>query len=244
MRLNMYLTVHRVVSNQAERGINGAIYRHYIDRRDPIWISPNLEEISSNNLGTQIKCRTDIKPGANTVECFLDIAFPDDFSKKELKSALSRFRNSICSTRTKTTLGSVAIDFAVSLDGQGKIHENFDQLSEAAIDLFQNRNQLQAPPGPPLEIIETGNSEYRFFELSEESKRRLRTTFGSVARIDRVRVPFHVDREFQILYGDVYPFVLEWATAKSRSELSKFGGVIILRNGESVWEWIPHSAPS
>ena len=236
----MYLTVHRVVSPNSERGINGAIYKHNSNRRDPMWNAPDLAKISTQDLGFQEMCRTDIKPGENAVECFLDIAFPDDFSKLELKNALSIFRNSICSTRTKKTFGFVAMDFAANLDEQSKLLENFDQLSEAAIDLFQNRNRQPSPTLPPLEIIESSDEAYRYFELSDDSKRRLRATFGSGARTDRVRVPFHVDQEFQVLYGDVYPFVFEWATAKSRSDLAKFGSIRILRSGKPVWEWSPH----
>ena len=236
----MYLTVHRVVSPNSERGINGAVYRHDTDRQDPIWISPDLEDISSNNLGTQIKCRTDINPGENAVECFLDIAFPDDFSVCEVTDALSRFRQSIHSISTKRTFDMVAIEFVVNPGSREKSRDNFDQLSTAAIDLFRNRNRQRPPAIPPLEIVETADDECRCFELNQESKRRLRGEFGSSVRTDRVRVPFHVDTEFRRLYGDVYPFVLEWTTAKSRSDLAKLGGIRISRNGKPVWEWIPH----
>ena len=111
------------------------------------------------------------------------------------------------------------------------------------MDLFQNRNLKDTSNLPPLEIIETVDEEFRYFELIEQSKQRLRAEFGSGARADRVRVPYHVDSEFRNLYGDVYPFVFEWATAKSRLDLSKLGGIRILQNGKPVWEWIPQNVP-
>ncbi len=237
----MYLTVHRVVSHQAERGINGALYKHGTDRRNPAWNPPDLEDITSRNLGTQIMYRADIKPGGNAVECFLDIVFPDDFSELELETALSKFRESIRSLRTKLTFGLVAIDFAVNQGERTKIRENFDQLYNAAIELFRNRN-LQNTLSP-LEIIETQDEEYRYFELNSKSKRRLRKEFGPDVSTDRVKLPHSVTSDFKKLYGELYPFVSEWITDKSRADLSRLGGIRVLHNGQSVWEWIPYNLP-
>ena len=80
LQLDMYLTVQRVASSRAERGINGALYSHNANRDDPMWSAPDIQHITSTNLGNQIARRTDIKPGGNAVECFLDIIFPDDFT--------------------------------------------------------------------------------------------------------------------------------------------------------------------
>ncbi|MDE0085504.1 MAG: hypothetical protein OXU23_07315 [Candidatus Poribacteria bacterium] len=237
----MYLTVHRVVSRQAERGINGALYKHGTDRRDPVWNPPDLEGITSRNLGTQIMYRADIKPGGNAVECFLDIVFPDDFSELELEKVLSEFRKSIHSARTTLTFGSVTIDFAVNLGESNHIHENFDQLYNAAIELFRNRNLQNILP--PLVIIETQDEEYRYFELNSESKRRLRTEFGSNVSTDCVKLPHSVTSDFKELYGELYPFVSEWITDKPRADLSGLGGIRVLHNGQSVWEWIPYNLP-
>ena len=237
----MYLTVHRVISRQAERGINGALYKHGTDRRDPTWNPPDLDDITSGNLGTQIMCRIDIKPGGNAVECFLDVVFPDDFSELELETVLAKFRKSIHSARTRLTLGLVAIDFAVNLGESNHIHENFDQLYNAAIELFLNRNLQNTLP--PLEIIETQDEEYRYFELNSESKRRLRKEFGSDVSTDCVKLPHSVTSDFKKLYGELYPFVSEWITDKSRADLSRLGGIRVLHNGQSVWEWIPYNAP-
>ncbi len=236
----MYLTVHRVV-RQAERGINGALYKHGTDRRDPTWNPPDLEDITSRNLGTQIMYRADIKPGGNAVECFLDIVFPDDFSELELETALSKFRESIRSLRTKLTLGWISIDFAVNQGERTKIRENFDQLYNAAIELFRNRNLQNTLP--PLEIIETQDKEYRYFELNSKSKRRLRTEFGPDVSTDCVKVPHSVTSDFKKLYGELYPFVSEWITDKPRANLSRLGGIRVLYNGQSVWEWIPYNVP-
>ena len=237
----MYLTVHRVVSRQAERGINGALYKHGTDRRDPAWNPPDLEDITSRNLGTQIMYRADIKPGGNAVECFLDVVFPDDFSELELEKVLSEFRKSIHSARTTLTFGSVAIDFAVNIGERAKIHENFDQLYNAAIELFRNRNLQNTLP--LLEIIEKRDEEYRYFELSAESKRRLWKEFGSDVSTDCVKLPHSVTSDFKKLYGELYPFVSEWITDKPRADLSRLGGIRVLYNGQSVWEWIPYNLP-
>ena len=243
MPLDMYLTVHRVVSRQAERGINGALYKHGTDRQDPAWNPPDLEDITSRNLGTQIMYRTDIKPGGNAVECFLDIVFPDDFSELELKTSLSKFRESVHSLRTRLTLGWVAIDFAVNQGERAKIHENFDQLYNAAIELFRNFNRQNIPIPPPLEIIEIQDKEYRYFELSVASKRRLRKEFGSDVSTDCVKLPHSVASEFKELYGELYPFVFEWVTDKSRADLSRLGGVRVWHNRQLVWEWMPYNVP-
>lgn len=97
---------------------------------------------------------------------------------------------------------------------------------------------------PTLEIIETQDEEYRYFELSAESKRRLRTEFGADTRTDRVKVPYLVKYEFQKKHGELYPVVLECMLDKSISDLTDLGGIRVLRNGQSVWEWIPDNATS
>ena len=89
---------------------------------------------------------------------------------------------------------------------------------------------------PSLEIIETQDEEYRYFELSAESERRLRAEFGSDVKADRVKVPYLVKYEFQKMPGDLYPVVLECMLDKSISDLTDLGGIRVLHNGQLVWE--------
>jgi len=240
--LDMYLTVHRVVSRHAERGINGALYRHHADRWDPMWIDPDLEDITSKNLGSQVLFRKDVKPGGNAVECFLDVAFPDDFSEEELRTALENFRKLIRHLRTKHTLGKVAINFAVTIGEGAKLRENFDQLYDAAIQLFRDRDHRVSPLPPPLEIIAESDETGWSFELSKESKKRFQAEFGSGECVARLNVSHQVAREFKNIYGELYPFVIEWVTNKSKTDLSRLGGANIIYNGQVVWKWIPEQS--
>ena len=89
---------------------------------------------------------------------------------------------------------------------------------------------------PSLEIIETRDEEYRYFELSEESKIRLQEEFGSDISTGRVIVPHLVKYEFQKMHGDLYPVVLECMLDKSISDLTDLGGIRVLHDGQSVWE--------
>lgn len=96
---------------------------------------------------------------------------------------------------------------------------------------------------PSLEIIETVDGEYRYFELSAESEQRLKEEFGSDVKADRVKVPYLVKYEFQKMHGDLYPVVLECMFNKSISDLTDLGGIRVLSNGQSVWERIPYNVP-
>ena len=104
-----------------------------------------------------------------------------------------------------------------------------------------DRNILQPPP---LEIVETQDEEYRYFELSTESKQRLKEKFGADTRVDRVKVPYLVKDEFQKMHGELYPVVLECMLDKSISDLTNLGGIRVLHNCQPVWEWIPDNATS
>lgn len=238
----MYLTVQRVVSYSAERGINGALYQHGTDRNDNMWDNPDLEDIVSRNLGTQVVFRNDIKPGGNAVECFLDVVFPDDFSEEELIAVLKSFREQIQSSRTTKTLGNVAIDFAVMLGESANVSQNFDQLREVGMSLFRNRDRQISQLPQPIEITATKDETAWHFELCGKSKQRFQAEFGTEQNVARINVPYEVEREFRKTYGELYPFVIEWVTNKSRDDLVRLGGVKIVYGGQKVWEWIPEHA--
>ncbi|MCY3682221.1 MAG: hypothetical protein OXH16_12535 [Gemmatimonadetes bacterium] len=119
-------------------------------------------------------------------------------------------------------------------------HQENDVATPVHKELL-DRNTLTPPA---LEIIETEDEEYRYFELSAESERRLREKFGSDVRVDRVKVPYLVKHEFQKIHGKLYPVVLECMLDESISDLTNLGGIRVLHNGQSVWEWIPDNATS
>ena len=96
---------------------------------------------------------------------------------------------------------------------------------------------------PPLEIIETVDGEYRYFELSAESEQRLKEEFGSDVKADRVKVPHSGTAEFKELHGKLYPVVLECMFDKSISDLTDLGGIRVLHKGRLVWERIPYNVP-
>ena len=97
---------------------------------------------------------------------------------------------------------------------------------------------------PTLEIIETEDEEYRYFELSAESERRLRAEFGSDVSTERVKVPYLVKDEFKKMHGELYPVVLECMFDKSISDLTDLGGIRVLHKGQSVWERIHYDTTS
>ena len=238
--LNMYLTVQRVASPSAERGINGALYSHGANRDDSMWSAPNIQQIVATNLGRQVAHRTDIRPGGNAVECFLDIAFPDDFSEDELRRVLTSVRNRIGASRADFVDGLAAVSFSQNLGEGAHTLQNYDELSRAAVQLFRSGTSLAVESASPLDIVAAVDESGWHFDLTDASKARVRS--GDDMSPAPVNVPLDVADDFRRIYGDLYPFVVEWVTNRSRDDLARLGGVRILQNGSILWEWPPTSS--
>lgn len=235
--MTMYLTVHRVASPRAERGINGALYRHDSDRHDPMWSSLDIARTAQKNLGTQVARRADVRPGGNAVETFLDVAFPDDFSEVELRTALSKFRVHVSSSRVDKASGLAFISFSQNLGEDSRALDNYDELQRAAIQLFRSYSHPEPNKRKePIDLVLTRNDQGWRFELSEPSKSRLSETLGEKGIVS-VSVPFTVADDFRRLYGELYPFVIEWVTHTSKDELAAMGGVRIFDGDKCVWKW-------
>lgn len=91
---------------------------------------------------------------------------------------------------------------------------------------------------PPLDIIATTDEHGWHFALSPESKARLDSVLKEEGSVS-VTVPFDVADDFRRLYGELYPFVVEWVTHSSKDELARLGGVRVLHGNDCVWKW-PH----
>ena len=142
----------------------------------------------------------------------------------------------------KLTLGSTVVArCTIFIQPQSEMPHTENNFANPVHKELLDRNISQPPP---LEIIETQDEEYRYFELSAESKRRLRTKFGADIRTGRVKVPYLVKYGFQKKHGELYPVVLECMLDKSISDLTNLGGIRVLQNGQPVWEWIPDNATS
>jgi hypothetical protein len=237
----MYLTVQRVFAPHRGAGINGALYRHRSSRTQREWDPPDLRAVVSSNLGDQVASRVDVTPGGNAVRSFLDIVCPDDVEGAEIREALRRFAGDITDTRELRTYGPIAIEFCLALGNADRAVE-FVQLSSAAMALFDEQRLHPAALGEPLLIVVEQRDEGFVFSLEPQSKVRLHDMFGDIG-LGRVVVPFAVANDFQRMYGSLYPHVVEWVTSKPRSELLRFGGVRLLREGRPVWEW-PHRPKS
>ena len=116
--------------------------------------------------------------------------------------------------------------------------DNYDHLVRAAFQLFRSQAIRDSLPSVPLDIIAAADESGWHFELSNESKARIPNDPESrpIARVD---VPLDVADDFRRMYGELYPFVVEWVTNISRDELTRLGGVRIVHKGVAVWKWPP-----
>ncbi len=142
----------------------------------------------------------------------------------------------------KLTRGSTVVArCTIFVQPQSEVPHKENDLANPVRKELLDRNISQPPP---LEIIETQDEEYRYFELSAESKQRLQAEFGADIRTGRVKVPYLVNYEFQKKHGELYPVVLECMLDKSISDLTNLGGIRVMQNGQPVWERIPDNATS
>lgn len=142
----------------------------------------------------------------------------------------------------KLTLGSTVVArCTIFVQPQSEVPHTENNFANPVHKELLDRNISQPPP---LEIIETQDEEYRYFEISTESRQRLQAEFGADIRTGRVKVPYLIKYEFQKKHGELYPVVLECMLDKSISDLTNLGGIRVMQNGQSVWERIPDNATS
>ena len=237
----MYLTMQRVASVHGERGLNGALYSHGADREHPMWESVSAAQVASGNVGTQVARRTDIGPGGNAVECFIDVVFPDDVTEVELRTALQRIRNRIDGARVSRSDGVVSVEFSQNLGEGSRLLDNYDQLTRAALQLFRTNATGHQATCEPIEIIATVDESGWHFALTPASRERVLQVASTVRRVN---VPLDVADDFRQMYGALYPFVMEWVTNLTREQLNALGGVRIVQDETNVWEWPSSRGPT
>lgn len=228
----MYLTTHRVRSLRGLVGINGALYLHGSEQ-PPTATPEELEHIVNTEPGTLARTRTDVAPGGNAVEAFLDIVGPDEADQNSLEAFLRGAAVQMSGLSLSYSARSLVLRFSCSIGLEPDARALFNELAQAAI-------ALRTSPAPQTSAtlnvkVTQENGDWRF-DLEDGSYRLLLQTFPGLMVARSIRVPLDAIDHMQREHGRLYPDVVEWLTTKPLEDMRMFAIQFQSSDGV-VWKW-------
>lgn len=227
----MYLTTHRVRSPRGQIGINGALYRSEVG--DDI-SADELTRAAEGEHGGLLRARTDLPPGGNAVDAFVDIAAPDQASPAEVRALLDDAAGKLDGTEVQHARPRMALRFSCNLGLAGSAPDLLQKLGEAALELMSSRPEPSVQQ--TLDVVVDRDEERWLFTLGEESWARARAALPGVHVARTIGVPFDVAEELRRTTGRLYPLVVEWLTGTPMDRLRGWS-VRFVSEGELLWRW-------
>jgi len=228
----MYLTAHRVRSSGGSLGTNGAFYKH--GRGDEgSWTLTDLERISTRDLGELVRARTDVVPGGNDVEAFLDVVGPDDIPDAELQALFDDAVRNLQGSLVQVSTERASARFGCNIGLTPSAPKLLRQLAKAALSL---RTKQPAPTMASIVIRVSHDDEGWLFLLDNRARDALGQAYPEATIANSIRVPFDVADDFRRMYGRLYPFVVEWLTTRPLDDLKSYS-IRFEHDGKVVWEW-------
>jgi hypothetical protein len=167
----LYLTAHYVRSPSGDRfGINGAVYRNE-GVAPPTSLASEGVSIGAD-LGPTVATVTNVPPGGNRVEAYLDVVAPDGCKAAEIQRALQDFACGIPEDLGDTPRWSgtrssenIAVRYYWTLRAPSPPRRSFDALQEVALALHSRGHEANPPP---LLIEWTHGTGKRTFRLADQ----------------------------------------------------------------------------
>src|SRR5437870_5473006 len=124
----MYITAHRVRSNDGRTGINSDLFLHG-DADVPMmqWDAPHAGRVAEKYPGHVKLSNDDVKPRGNHVLSYLDVACADSIDLKEVEKSLESFVAEVqkSGAPVEKTIGRVGIRFGCVFGLEGQEDEEF-----------------------------------------------------------------------------------------------------------------------
>lgn len=240
----MYLTSHRVLTNQTQEGINASLYLHGVTIDDP---SVAIEKIDADP-GVLKAAAYDVPPGNNSVLAYLDIVADDSVGLDELEAALRAAGDSLAKKPEvvpfRMTVGRVSVQFSCIIGRRkSRRHEqDYIDMSQRALLVYKNRPIPPWMSGAPIVIEVWQDGDTRFYQPSADSLARLRLRHGPRWKSKRLAIDIFDKLDFEHYHGDLTPEAVSALTDLSIKELAAFGGVKVHLRGDSskiLFEWPP-----
>jgi hypothetical protein len=213
-------------------GINGALYHHGAVQPSTTHLT-DIERIATTELGDLVRTRTDVAPGGNDVEAFLDIAGPDAVQSDVLEGFLRDGANRMSGSSFTHRADSLALRFSCNPGLLDACRSLFHELAEAALLL---RSSSAPQTSATLDISVTRYDQGWQYELDGTSQELVQQAFPGATVARSIKVPFDAADHLRREHGRLYPDIVEWLTTKPLEELRTFT-IRFLSSGSLVWQW-------
>lgn len=229
----MYLTAHRVRHESGATGYNGFLYLH---GDEPIVTDLESEEVGETPPGDCVAKTISVPPGGNSVDSYIDVVVPDQFSEERLADELGRIGAQLESDLVEEAIvfdeGDVGVRFVSTDRVPGSTRDEFDRLSNVVVAL--HRQLAEGKTDSALVIEESRTADGRRYTLAAETE----SEFG--AEHDRL-FPVEVDRNtldaLQSKHGPIYPLLVDLIVPPDVEVPDRFSHVVVAdsESGEVRW---------
>lgn len=225
----MYLTAHRVRTADGDLGINGALYQG----GEFDGSAQSLSAVAQGEHGPRIGQRTDVRPGGNSVDAFLDVVMPDDVGRGELERFLHRGSLHLRGDRAELLETTAGMRFKCNPGLEGEASELLAGLIDAVLGITRDE---QTSHGDTLNIEVRNDGAVWTFSLEQQAVQAVRERFPTAKVAPKLSVPFQTADAFRRAYGRLYPTVLELLTTKT---INEFEGLTVRfhRGDQTLWQW-------
>jgi len=240
----MYLTSHRVRTDHAQEGVNASLYLHKTIIDDP---DTALDGLDTAPI-TLMAAACAVPPGNIPVLAHLDIVADDSVRLDELaearRAAGALLTDDPNSVPFRIKVGRVVVQFGCTVGRRksGQHQQDFVELWERAVFVFQNRPVPPWMEGKPIIIEVWQKGDKRIYQPSNESTARLRLRHGPSWKSKSLTIGIFDQLDLEHYHGDLTPDAVSTLTDLSLKELAAFGGVKVHVGGDPakvLFEWPP-----
>lgn len=134
----MYLTAQRVVTLENKSGINIFLHMHKDGEQPVMKDISTITYVAEINTGAIVDENCELPPGGNRVKSYIDIVSGDDITQGIIENALNLAKQKISSAKLpfQDISKSVGIRFGAEIGLYEFISQEYDELSNAAVNLF------------------------------------------------------------------------------------------------------------
>jgi hypothetical protein len=227
----IYLSIHQVIGRRGRRGINRYYYEHprAATRTAEGEIDPSGLASGTESPGKLIAFETEVPPGGNRVEEFLDVVL-DGPVPGPLIAAVREVASHFDSVQLPLvhTAADIGIVFDLEYRLKTLARQRFIFLSNAALRWLENPPKQSLRDQSPMVILVRRDATGITYELDLLSTQRLRALKGNDFTPSVVSISHHTQQDLEQLVGSFVGHLGAILTHLREDELLQAGGVIFI----------------
>lgn len=227
----MYLTAHRVRHESGATGYNGFMYLH---GGEPISTHLESDEVGESPPGECVAKTISVPPGGNSVDSYLDVVVPDDFSEERLADELGHIGAELDPDLDRATVerGEVGVRFVSTHRVPGSSKDEFKRLSNVVVAL--RRQLAEGKTDAALVIEENRTDDGRRYTLAAETESEF---VAEQLQLSPVKVDRNTLDALQAKHGSIYPLLVDLLVPPDVEVPDRFSHVVVIdsETGEARW---------